>query len=81
MFILLLIYILIGIIWNIKTINDTKKVFKKAIEERGEEPSIAESLFALMLLILLWAPIEIYAIIKSEQIIKENKKDKENKED
>lgn len=78
MFIPLLIYILIGIAWNHKHIKYIRKGFKMAIEKYDREPSIAESLFTLMLMILLWAPIEIYAQIRGRQIAKK-KNDKESK--
>ena len=76
MFIPLLIYILIGIIWSCKHIKDIRKGFKIAIEEYGEVP-IAVGLFALMLVILLWAPIEMYVQIRIRQITKKN--DEESK--
>lgn len=79
MFIPLLIYILIGILWNIKHIKTIRLGFKTAIEEYNKEPSIAESLFTLMLIILLWGPLEIYAQIRGRQIAKENKNDEESK--
>lgn len=77
MFIPLLIYILIGIIWNYKHIKDIRKGFEITIEKHGEVP-IAASLFALMLTILLWAPIEIYDQIRGRQIAKK-KNDEESK--
>lgn len=78
MFIPLLIYISIGIIWNIKQIKFIRKGFKTAVEKCGREPSIAESLFTLMLTICLWLPIEIYSQIRGRQIAKENKEHKED---
>ena len=77
MFIPLLIYILIGIIWSCKHIKDIRKGFKIAIEKYGE-PTTALSLFTLMLVILLWAPMEIYVQIMSRQIAKK-KNDEESK--
>lgn len=78
MFISLFIYILIGIIWNVKHIKTIRLGFKTVIEKYNKEPSIAESLFTLMLMILLWVPIEIYAQIRGRQIAKKNN-DEESK--
>lgn len=78
MFIPLLIYILIGIAWNYKHIKQIRTGFKAAIEKYGREPSVAESVFTLILMILLWAPIEIYAQIRGRQIAKK-KNDEESK--
>lgn len=77
MFIPLLIYILIGIIWNCKHIKDIRKGFKIATEKYGE-PTTAVSLFTLLLVILSWAPMEMYVQIRSRQITKK-KNDEESK--
>ena len=79
MFIPLLIYILIGIIWNINHIKQIRTGFETAIEKYNKEPSIAVSLFTLMLIILLWGPVEIYALIRGIQIAKKNNDDEESK--
>lgn len=63
MFIPLLIYILIGIIWNIKHIKDTKEGVDDYIEEYGKNPSIGDTVISLLVLIVFWLPFKIYILI------------------
>lgn len=73
MFIPLLIYILIGVIWNIKHIENTKESFDDHIEKYGKNPSIGDIITSFVVLIVLWLPIEIYILIAVFKIKKHNK--------
>ncbi len=73
MFIPLLIYILIGIIWNIKHIKDTKEGFDNYIEEYGKNPSIGDTVTSLLVLIVFWLPFKIYILITISKIKKHDK--------